>query len=606
MLKSSAKPVLLIFGLLLIGACSLLEPTPKVELILVEVTPTASPTMTSTSTPTPTPTPTATSPPIQIIGDLRYSRISTPSPQFGAQCGVVDILDFPLKPPDAIGTRGGRDFGVFRGRYNGYHTGEDWGISGGSNFGESVYSIGHGVVTHAHPNGWGEDKGTVIIKHSFDDGSVIYSFYGHLDPPSVTLLAGQCVTRGEKIGEIGRPRTPPHLHFEIRAVFPDQPARGYLPYDPEIAGWKHPSKFIHQQRIESSPGVIWMKEATGLVIEGVGLIEKNTFIVKQDQDLAAINLSDGSSIWTHPLPRSAIDIEIDLEEPILYVIDRSGRLEAFSLPDSDTSGNTNHALEASWSVELSISGNHELIPLPGGGVILSTNQGLIGISAEGDMLWEENTLTEMTWWSMSGDSLLLTVDNEQPSIWQVSSSTEPQILLERDAKVLKMGSEYLFYSESGLSMYDPESGSVREIYQLPQPDPGIGSMIQLPNGSALIVHTDIYDRRLIEIGMAGDLQWEKSYADYGSGEADVFLSDYGPIITVRKIAARFGVISALILDEEKAEMMTLFEGGPVSSFPAKTWAHMIDGKRLLLNIGGSWMVLIDIQLALEAVITNPN
>jgi murein DD-endopeptidase MepM/ murein hydrolase activator NlpD len=320
--------------LFIISACSIIDPTPIVEVVTVEITATPSPTPTATSTPTPTPTPTPTAFPITITGDHRATRISTPLPQFGAQCGIVDILDFPLKPPDAIGTRGGSDFGVFRSRYNGYHTGEDWGISGGSNFGESVFSIGHGLVTHAHPDGWGEDKGTVIIKHTFSDGSIIYSFYGHLDPPSVTMNAGQCVTRGEKIGEIGRPRTPPHLHFEIRAVFPDQPARGYLPYDPSIAGWKPPSNYILEQRITTSPGVVWMRQSSDVVVEEVGFVDESIFLVKEDDQLVAIDLTDGNTLWSQPLARSFVDGSIDRDRSILYTVNRTGDLKAFSLEDA--------------------------------------------------------------------------------------------------------------------------------------------------------------------------------------------------------------------------------------------------------------------------------
>ena len=71
------------------------------------------------------------------------------------------------------------------------------------------YAIGHGRVVWAHPNGWGTDKGVIIIRHTFADGSAVLSFYGHMDPESVTLRAGECVVRGQHIANIGQPRTPP-------------------------------------------------------------------------------------------------------------------------------------------------------------------------------------------------------------------------------------------------------------------------------------------------------------------------------------------------------------------------------------------------------------
>ena len=209
-----------------------------------------------TTTPTITPTPTPTAVPLSIT--LLRSQQSTPASEPGARCGVVDTLDFPLDPPDAKNVRfGGQDFGAFRDTYYGYHAGEDWWGTGGdvSSFGAPVHSIGHGVVTYAEPNGWGRDKGVIIIRHTFPDGSRILSFYGHLHPPSVTLRLGDCVVRGDQIGQIGQPRSSPHLHFEIREHMPSSTGRGYWSSDPAKAGWKPPSQFIWTYRMGTSPGV---------------------------------------------------------------------------------------------------------------------------------------------------------------------------------------------------------------------------------------------------------------------------------------------------------------------------------------------------------------
>jgi murein DD-endopeptidase MepM/ murein hydrolase activator NlpD len=100
----------------------------------------------------------------------------------------VDVLDFPLDPPNGADASGGSDFGVFRSRYGKFHSGEDWwGVRGRQSFGEPVYAIGHGLVTYAEPEGWNRDKGVIIVRHIFDDGREVLSFYGHLDPPSVLL-----------------------------------------------------------------------------------------------------------------------------------------------------------------------------------------------------------------------------------------------------------------------------------------------------------------------------------------------------------------------------------------------------------------------------------
>ena len=197
--------------------------------------PTITPSPTNTQTPTPTLTPTPTALPFHISGNPYTARLHDPIATSNAPCGLVDVLDFPIDPPHAANiNRGGQDFGVYRQRYEKNHAGEDWGGPGGrgGNFGTPVHSIGHGWVTYAEPEGWNRDKGVVIIRHILADGSTFLSFYGHLDPPSVVLEAGDCVQRGQQVGNIGRPRSSPHLHFEIRTHLPYTPGPGLLASKP--------------------------------------------------------------------------------------------------------------------------------------------------------------------------------------------------------------------------------------------------------------------------------------------------------------------------------------------------------------------------------------
>ncbi|HSG18603.1 MAG TPA: M23 family metallopeptidase, partial [Anaerolineae bacterium] len=145
------------------------------------MTTTPTPTPTLTSTPTPTPTPIAQ--PISASGNPRAVSLQESTSQDGPLCGLVDLFDFPLNPPEGDGVaRGGGDFGMYRGRYEKYHAGEDWWMSPWrASFGSPVYSIGHGRVTYAAPNGWGRDQGVVIVRHTFADGRQVLSFYGHLE-----------------------------------------------------------------------------------------------------------------------------------------------------------------------------------------------------------------------------------------------------------------------------------------------------------------------------------------------------------------------------------------------------------------------------------------
>jgi hypothetical protein len=159
-----------------------------------------------------------------------------------ADCGVVDAIMFPV---DDMGTRGD-DFGIYRGRFGGLHVGVDVAFY---QYGDPVRAIARGRVTYADPAGWDSEKGVVIIEHTFPDGSVFYSLYGHMEPAGDYFFpgVGQCVAMGDIVGAVGQPTlSAPHLHFEIRDFNPDDGGPGYWDTNPLEAGWQHPVDFIQR------------------------------------------------------------------------------------------------------------------------------------------------------------------------------------------------------------------------------------------------------------------------------------------------------------------------------------------------------------------------
>jgi outer membrane protein assembly factor BamB len=169
-----------------------------------------------------------------------------------ALCGVVDAIDYPIDNLVA----GYDDFALYRMRFGGNHVGIDIGFD---RWGEPVAAAARGRVTYSNPEGWDTEKGVVILEHTFPDGSVAYTLYGHMEQTDTLFFpqVGQCVERGDILGGIGWPsRGRPHLHYEIRNFLPDDGGPGYVPGNPLEEGWYHPLDFTQLWRARLSPAYV--------------------------------------------------------------------------------------------------------------------------------------------------------------------------------------------------------------------------------------------------------------------------------------------------------------------------------------------------------------
>ena len=378
------------------------SPAPATATYTVTPSPTSTLTPTSTATPTLTPTPTPTAIPLTVLGDPRAALLQAPFSQPGAPCGLVDIFDFPVGPPDGTGFGGGGDFGVFRSRYDKFHAGEDWwATSRGDSFGRPVYSIGHGLVTYAQPEGWGRDKGVIIIQHTFANGETVLSFYGHLDPPSFLVAAGDCVTRGEQLAQIGRPRSSPHLHFEIRTQAPYDTLTGYWPEDPTLVGWLPPSATIWNQRLSASPYTVWTRPFAAANTQGIGVLDDGTWVVLEAGQLLGLNPANGRVLWR--LEREEGDVfaaALDARSRVVYVADRAGHLQTISLRQTEDQP----ALTLLWQADLHTTGTPTLLPLAEGGIVAITRQRFMSYDPEGNQLWDEASVGQLFTWTLTEEA----------------------------------------------------------------------------------------------------------------------------------------------------------------------------------------------------------
>ncbi len=572
-------------------------------------TATPHPTNTPTATPSPTPTftPTATAVPITVGGDPRETILREPERQDNAYCGIVDTLDFPLDPPDALNVSyGGRGFGQFRSRYDQYHAGEDWQlVRGRSNLGKPVYVIGHGRVTYAQPNGWGRDKGVIIVRHTFADGSTVLSFYGHLDPPSVTLHAGDCVVRGQQIAEIGQPRTPPHLHFEIRTHMPEEPGPGYWPTDPTEVGWLPPSQFVWQNRMAAMPGVVWTRPFTANGAQQIGLVNEDTLVILENDQLIGLDVADGRPRWRQPISDTITSAMVDAGQSLLYTGDRRGQVAAYRLLNSEEVPPVLTA-DPLWQVDVAMIGSPRLLLLPGGGLVVSVRQDLAAVAADGAVLWRAELESLPLDWLVTEDRIILTVNGREGPIYSLTASGLQEWPVAMNGRLVSVGNQIWLYASDGLYRLDPAAMTAELLYQLPQSFLGLGSIIALPDGGALLAHRERDDRSLIVFDADGTVQWQRSYDQLAAAESHLLLHNDQPYLLLQTGSDITTQVHLYAIDRQNSVLTRIFTGGTREPLPGGNWVVSLNDELLLINVGGGSMAAVEVDTAVALVNSSTN
>lgn len=254
------------------------------------------------------------------------------------QCSSVTSIGFPV---DRSAFQIAQDFAVPSPRHQGrYHTGEDY-YGGRGSFGVPVHAIAAGRVTFSSPNGWGRDGGVVIIEHTFPDGSLAYSMYGHMREGEghPFPLRFTCVQAGDIVGVVGDARPAPHLHFEMRSNQPDLPGPGYTTESPESLGWLQPTRFILNWASWLLPAHRWHAELNDDLIAPPLLLPDGSMMALTAERLRGLT-PDGRILWRINLEKSPLGLTWWQELPLLTYADGMMQIVNFdgSLGESWTTG----------------------------------------------------------------------------------------------------------------------------------------------------------------------------------------------------------------------------------------------------------------------------
>lgn len=224
------------------------------------------------------------------------------------QCGITQSIRFPVDPNNFSVTQA---FGAPSPRHQGrYHTGEDFYGGRGTSLGQPIQAIGLGRVTFSSPNGWGRDGGVIIIEHTFPDGTVAYSQYGHIAESNDVRFPAvfSCVNEGDVIAVVGDARPAPHLHFEIRVNNPDIPGAGYTWEDPHLLGYREPTKFLLNWQTRLAQGFAWSIDLAETAPPPALVKLSDNGLVYLDGGRVYRASSDGRVLWRAILNKTAVGV----------------------------------------------------------------------------------------------------------------------------------------------------------------------------------------------------------------------------------------------------------------------------------------------------------
>jgi murein DD-endopeptidase MepM/ murein hydrolase activator NlpD len=155
---------------------------------------------------------------------------------------VTDGFDFPVRPPDGLGTYIARQF------WEKQHLGEDWNTAPeNGDLGEPIYACADGWVSTAmnFEGMWG--KVVLIVSRLPEDRwpPTVEMMYAHLQ--NIEVHPFTFVKRGQRIGTMGNADGVyyAHLHWEVRQTTGLGLGGGY---GDRRDGWLNPTEFVTAHR----------------------------------------------------------------------------------------------------------------------------------------------------------------------------------------------------------------------------------------------------------------------------------------------------------------------------------------------------------------------
>ncbi|KPK90989.1 MAG: hypothetical protein AMJ88_14785 [Anaerolineae bacterium SM23_ 63] len=123
----------------------------------------------------------------------------------------------------------------------------------------------------------------------------------------------------------------------------------------------------------------------------------------------------------------------------------------------------------------------------------------------------------------------------------------------------------------------------------------------------LVDHTDISDRRLMLIGSNGELRWQRSYSGILQGELSLIELGGKPYLvtqdetnlTQESRTTTWRELFIYSVDIHSGDLTCVFHGGTRDPDQGSTSILTIGDDRILINLWGTTLLVLDPQIALE-------
>jgi outer membrane protein assembly factor BamB len=339
--------------------------------------------------------------------------------------------------------------------------------------------------------------------------------------------------------------------------------------------------------------VLWTQPASAEVVRTAETAQEKQIILLDSEHIKAIDMISGEEVWHRPVGEDIERLMFDSERGQIYSANQKGEVLAYALPDSEGGITVTGDLPL-WAVDFDVVGIPTLMPLPGGGLVLSAWDHLVALSAGGEFLWEVELETRPYDWLLHGETLFVTANGGERPLLTANKSGWRLWDTGTGGRLAAAGDQVLLYDGDGLYRLDLAAESVAPLLNLPGGRRDAGDVAPLPGGGLIVAHVDRADRRLLAFDSEGNLLWQRSVDDTTAGNLELFAMEE-KLFLVDKSRGTWGSEIALFLLDlvEEPRLIHLFSGGSRSSALDQTSITPLANGRALINIDGRSLTLLD-------------